>query len=56
MHTLRLWWRRLRLFAGIVWRPVTGPAGAEVWTWRDHWHARLGVREAWAVVTVVHDR
>ena len=56
LYRLRLWWRRLRLFCGIVWRPVTGPAGTEVWTWRDHWDARIGVRTAWEVAAVIHDR
>jgi hypothetical protein len=45
---------RLRLFAGIVWRPVTGPSGNEppMTDWQVWWSYGLGVRTAWQVAFV----
>jgi hypothetical protein len=42
---------RLRLFLGIVWRPVTGPCRDEppMTDWQVWWTYGLSVRTAWAV-------
>ena len=45
---------RIRLFAGIVWRPATGPSRDEppMTAWQVWWHYGISIRTAWEVAFI----
>lgn len=57
MTTIAIWWRRLRLFFGIVWRPATGPCRDEppMTDWQIWWTYGISIRTAWEVAMTIRD-